>query len=285
MLTRKYSNAALVREIWPAGSRIMRHFVVISLSTLIISACGGNTPPCGDETVVAKVRNFATQAVSDALRRNDPQLNVAPIMSRISVSLTNIAETAYDAGIDKHSCSANLRVALPPELAALNEYRAFQVLALGKRKLDVQGNEIVTPITFTSYTSSKDGSLIVNSEGDNVPAQYIKGAQSVGAFDADLRSVPDPHAGLTLYTATEKSVLLEPAENGALKFHIGHQSHLCRSWTQVITEERGDTLVYNNPKVRCTVYFSRLGQILLVEHDGCDMVVKACYPDGIYTKQ
>ena len=274
-----------MRDDRTASSRIMRYIIIIALSAFIITACGGKTPACGDKKVVSRVTSMATQAIRDALLRNDANVNVDSIMSRIGVSLTSIAETGYDKSIDKHSCSANLRVALPPELAALNEYRAFQTLALGKQKLNVEGNDIVTPITFTSYTSSKDGSLIISSEGDNEPARYIRGAHSVGAFDADLRSVPDPHAGLTLYTTTEKSVLLEPAENGALKFHINHQSHLCRSWTQIITEERGDTLVYNNPKVECAVYFSRLGQILLVEHEGCDMVVKACYPDGIYTKQ
>jgi hypothetical protein len=263
----------------------MRHLFLIALSALIFTACGGKTPSCSDKKVVAKVTRLAKQGITDALRRNDPDVNLKSIMSRIGVSVTDIAQTEYVASIDKHSCSANLRVTLPPELAALNEYRAFQTLALGKQKLDVEGNDIVTPITFTSYLSGKDGSLIVSSEGDNVPARYIKGAYSVGAFDADLRSVPDPHAGLTLYTTTEKSVLLEPAENGALKFHINHQSHLCRSWTQMITEERGDTLVYNNPEVGCAVYFSRLGQILLVEHEGCGKDTKACYPDGIYIKQ
>jgi len=263
----------------------MRHPILIALITLIITACGGKTPPCSDKAVLATVTSLATQSIRDALHRSDSAVNVDSIMSRIGVSVTNIAETGYEKSIDKHSCSANLHVALPPELAALNEYRAFQTLALGKQKINVEGNDIVTPITFTSYLSSKDGSLIVSSEGDNIPARYIKGAHAVGAFDADLRSVPDPHAGLTLYTTTEKSVMLEPVEGGGLKFHINHQSHLCRSWTQMITEERGSTLVYDNAAVGCAVYFSRLGQILLVEHEGCDMVVKACYPDGIYTKQ
>ena len=263
----------------------MRNLLLIGLSTFIIAACGGKTPPCNDKKVVSLVASLATQSISDALRRNDAEINLNPIMSRIHVSVTDIAETGYDNSIDKHTCSADLHVALPPELAALNEYRAFQTLALGKQKINVVRNDIVSPITFTSYSSSKDGSLIVSTEGDNIPARYIKGAHAVGAFEADLRSVPDPHAGLTLYTTTEKSVMIEPAEGGALKFHIGHQSHMCRSWTQMITEERGSTLVYDNPAVGCAVYFSRLGQILLVEHEGCDMGIKACYPDGVYVKQ
>jgi hypothetical protein len=263
----------------------MRHLILIALTVPIMTACGIKTPPCTDKTVVATVTGFAKQAIIDALHRNDPTLNVQPVMSRIGLSVTEIAETGYDQSIDKHTCSANLRVALPPEIAALNDYRAFQTLALGKQKVEVEGDDIVAPITYTTYLSGKDETLIVSSEGDNVPARYIRGAHTVGAFDADLRSVPDPHAGLTLYTTTEKSVLLEPAENGALKFHINHQSHTCRSWTQIITEERGDTLVYDNREVGCAVYFSRLGQIMLVEHEGCEMDVKACYPDGIYTKQ
>ncbi len=206
-------------------------------------------------------------------------------MSRISLSVTDVVATGYDSSIDKHTCSANVRVALPAELAALNDYRAFQTLALRKTKVNVEGNEIVAPITFTSYLSEEDKRLIVYSDGEDVPARYIRGARAVGAFDADLSTLPDLRAGLTLYTTVEKNVLIEPDENGALKFHINHQSHMCRSWTQYVTEERGDTLIYDNPEVGCTVYFSRLGQIMLVEHEGCDLVAKACYPDGIYSKQ
>ena len=174
---------------------------------------------------------------------------------------------------------------MPAQLAALNDYRAFQSLALGTTKVNVEGNDIVAPITFTTYTSERDGQLIVHSEGENVPAKYIKGAHKVGAFDADLSTLPDLRAGLSLYSTTGKTLLLEPIENGALKFHLNHQSHMCRSWTQYITEERGDTLLYDNREIGCSLLFSRLGQIILVEHQGCEMMADACYPDGIYYKQ
>ena len=258
---------------------------LVTLAVLFFTGCGGKTPPCTDATVLDIVRGYAEQTISDGLLRDSPDLSVNQIMSQISVAVADVVATDYERSIDKHSCTANLRVALPAPLAALNDYRAFQTLALNKTPVTVEGNEIVAPITFTSYLSEGDEQLIVYSEGDIVPARYIRGAYAVGAFDADLTTLPDLRAGLTLYTTTEKNVLIEPAENGALKFHINHQSHMCRSWTQFITEERGDMLIYDNPDVRCAVYFSRLGQIMLVEHEGCDMVAKACYPDGIYTKQ
>ncbi|MGD2141585.1 MAG: hypothetical protein PVH25_14400 [Burkholderiales bacterium] len=259
--------------------------IISVISILFLAACGAKTPPCDDATVTSTVQNYARQAISDALLARDPELNIDRIMSQISISLTGESETNYDRSIDKHICKASLRVAIPAEVAALNNYRAFQTLALGKTRVDVEGNEVVAPVTYTTYLSKDDNQLIVYTDGDDLPAKYIKGAYAVGAFHADLASLPDLRAGLTLYTTTAKSILIEPVENGALKFHINHQSHMCRSWTQFITEERGDTLIYANPKVGCTVYFSRLGQIMLVEHEGCELVAKACFPDGIYSKQ
>ena len=80
----------------------MRHPILIVLITLIITACGGKTPPCSDEAVLATVTSLATQSIRDALHRSDSTVNVDNIMSRISVSVANIAETGYEKSIDKH---------------------------------------------------------------------------------------------------------------------------------------------------------------------------------------
>ena len=258
---------------------------LFALAALALAGCGGKTPPCGEEVVTAEVRKFAEQAISDGLLKDDPDVRLEQIMSRINVALTDVTATEYNQGIDKHTCTATLHVTLPAEIATLNDYRAFQALALGGTKVNVVGNDIVAPITFTSYMSEQDEKLIVYSEGDNIPANFVRGAYKVGAFNADLSTLPDLRTGLTLYSTTAKNVLIEPADNGALKFHINHQSHMCRSWTQFITHERGDMLVYDNPEVGCSVYFSRLGQILVVEHKGCEMMAEYCHPDGIYQQQ
>jgi len=256
-----------------------------AIAVLVCAGCGGKTPPCDDEGVTAKVREYAVQAISDRLLKNDPELRLEQIMSRINVAVTDVTVTGHNNSIDKYTCTATLHVTLPAEIATLNDYRAFQTLALGGTRINVVGNDIVAPITFTSYMSEANENLIVNSEGDNVPANFIRGAHKVGAFNADLSTLPDLRAGLTLYSTPGKTLLIEPVDNGALKFHFNHQSHMCRSWTQFITDERGDTLVYDNPEVGCAIYFSRLGQILVVEHKGCEMVAESCYPDGIYQKQ
>jgi len=256
-----------------------------AIAALVLAGCGGKTPSCTDKVVTAEVRKFALQAISDGLLKNDLEVRLDQIMSRINVTLTDVKTTEYNKGIDKHTCTGALHVTLPAEIATLNDYRAFQTLALGGSKVNVVDNDIVAPITFTSYMSEQDEKLIVYSEGDNIPANFVRGAHKVGAFDADLSTLPDLRTGLTLYSTTAKNVLIEPADNGALKFHINHQSHMCRSWTQFITDERGDMLVYDNPEVGCSVYFSRLGQILVVEHKGCNMMAEYCHPDGIYQKQ
>ena len=268
----------------PIAASFVR-LVLFGAVTFIVAACGAKTPPCNDEAVVAAVAGHAEQAVIDGLLRNDPELRVEQIMSQISFTITDVTTTDYNKSIDKHTCGAALRVTLPAEIAALSDYRAFQRLMLGDTKIEVKGNDIIAPITFTSYLSEQNNQLIVYSEGENVPAKYIKGAHDAGAFGADLSTLPDLRAGLTLYTTPGKSLLIEPVENGALKFHVNHQSHMCRSWTQFINEERGATLVYNNPQAGCSLIFSRLGQIMLVEHEGCDLMAKACYPDGVYQKQ
>jgi hypothetical protein len=267
-----------------AGQSSVRMGLLAAL-TLIIAGCGGGTPPCNDESVLAAVRGSAEHAISEGLLRNDPEMPIEQIMSRVGLSLTDVASSDYDKGIDKRTCSAALRVALPAEVAALNNYRAFRKLALGDTVVHVEGNDIVAPIIFTSYISEQDDQLIVYSEGEDVAAKYIKGAHEAGAFDADLTALPDLYLGPNLYTTAGKRLLIEPVDKDALKFHINHQSHMCRSWAQFITEQRADRLVYDNPEADCSLIFSRLSQVILIEHEGCELMVEACYPDGVYQRQ
>lgn len=279
-----YSRSTLYKPGAPNTLRPVR-LLVIAAVTLIVAGCGAKTPSCDDQTVITAVNGYAEQAITEALMRNDPDLRVEQIMSRLSIAVTDVTASDYNKSIDKHTCSATLRVTLPTEIAALNDYRAFQRLALGNTEVKVEGDNIVAPITFTSYLSEQDDQLIVYSEGENVPAKYIRGAHKAGAFDADLSTLHDLHVGLTIYSTAGKNLIIEPADNGALKFHVNHQSHMCRSWTQFITEERSDTLVYDNPEAGCSLVFARLGQFMLVEHKGCELMAKACYPDGVYQKQ
>ena len=262
----------------------MRLLILVS-SALIISGCGGKTPSCTDEAIVAQVTQYAEDAIADGLLQNDPDIRVEQIMSRSNLMLTDITTTAYDKGIDKHSCAANVRVSLPPGVAALKEHRVFQSLKLAKLDVHVQGNDIVTPVTYTTYRSEKEKQLIVRAENEKVAAKYIQGLHKIGAFDSELRAVPDLRLGLTIYSTSGKNVLFEPAEDGSLGFRVNYQSPVCRAWMQTITEERGDTLIYDNREVGCSVSFSRLGEIMLVEHEGCGMMARSCYPDGVYQKQ
>jgi len=269
-------------------NRIVRRMrqLLIALTVALLGACNGaQTPSCSDSVVVGRIIALARNAIESELLRKDPAARTSQVMERLIFTLADITVTDHDETIDKHSCSANLRVTLPPEIAGLSSHRAFQVLALGQTSIEVQGNDIVALVNYTTYLSQEDQALIVRADGEKMPARYIQAAYEVGAFDADLTRLPDLHSGLTLYSAPEKTLLIKPAEDGLLQFQISYENNHCRPWAQLITEERGDTLLYDNQEVGCSVLFSRLGEILLVEHKGCDMMAPSCSPDGIYQKQ
>ena len=260
--------------------------ILIALTVAVLAGCTeAKTPSCADETVVARVIALARNAIESELLQDDPAARTSQVLERLVLTLANITASDHDETIDKHSCSASLHVTLPPAIAELRNHHAFQVLALGQRAINIQGNDIITPVTYTTYLSQEDRALIIRANGEEVPARYIQAAYEVGAFDADLTTLPDLHSGLTLYSAPEKTLLLKPVDDGSLQFQISYENNNCRPWAQLITEEQGDSLVYDNPEVGCSVLFSRLGEIMLIEHQGCDMMAPSCSPDGIYQKQ
>ena len=262
----------------------MRVFI-FAIASLIISGCSDKTPSCTDVVVQVQVTDYVVAAIKQSLLQNDPDTHVEQVMSNSNLMLENITTTDYDNGIDKHSCRADLRLTLPPGVAALKDHHVFQSLPIAKLDIAVQGDDIVSPITYTTYRSEKENQLIVRTGNENTAAKYIQGVHKIDAFDTELRALPDLHLGLTLYSTIDKNILIEPEKNGSLKFRVDYQHPVCRSWKQSITGEIGDTLIYENRAVGCSVTFSRLGEIMLVEHEGCEMMVRNCYPDGIYRKQ
>ena len=263
----------------------MRLFL-IALSVVALGGCGeASTPSCVDTSVTETIVQLANESVEGELLQVDPAARVEKITERITIAISDIRTSGHDESIDKHSCSANLRVTLPREIAALKQHRAFGKLALAQTSVEIQGNDIIAPVTYTTYLNSSDQELIIRAQGEQAPAHYIQAAYKMGAFDADLTTLPDLHGGLTLYSGPGKTLLIKPVEDGSLQFHVNYERNHCRPWAQLITDERGDTLVYDNPKVGCTVFFSRLGEMLVVEHEGCEMMAHSCSPDGVYQKQ
>ena len=259
--------------------------LLIALTATFIAACGAKTPPCTSDAVKTEVIGMARAAIREGLLKNDPDMRTDHVMSKLGIALVDIETTDHNEGIDKHSCSATLRITLPPEVAALKDHRAFRAYARLQADVPIEGNAIVAPITYSSYLSEQEKALIVDVDGERPPAKFIEGAHKAGAFDVDLTALPDLHAGLTLYNTKGKHLLIRPNEAGSLEFHMNFENTICRPWTQVITAEQGSTLVYDNPEVGCSVIFSRLGGMLLVEHEGCDLMAEACFPDGIYQRQ
>ncbi len=265
--------------------RTLRQIPIMLALALLGGCTDAKTPSCTDATVVQRIIALARNAIGSELLQEDPSARTSQVTERLRFTLVGITSKDYERTIDKHTCAATLHVSLPPEIAGLRDHRAFQVLALGDRTMAFQGNDLVALVSYTTYLSQEDQALVIRVEGETAPARFIRAAYKVGAFDADLTRLPDLHKGLTLYAAAEKSLLIKPADDGLLQFQISYENNYCRPWAQLITEERGDRLIYDNPEVGCSVAFSRLGEILLVEHAGCDKMAPSCSPDGIYQKQ
>ena len=52
-----------------------------------------------------------------------------------------------------------------------------------------------------------------------------------------------------------------------------------------VAGERDGKMFYENPEAGCLLSFSRLGEILLVDREGCHDMPQPCHPDGAYRKQ
>ena len=266
-------------------SRVTRLFLIAGAIAALGACNQAATPSCTDKAVISELGRQAQGAIESGVLEADPAARIETVMERLPVSIENIASTSHDDTIDKHSCTAELLVTLPPEIAALKKHRAFRLLALGNLDVDIQDNTIVAPLTYTTYMSEQNRELVIRAEGERLPARYIRAAYKVGAFDADLTTLPDLRAGLSLYSGKGKTLLLKPLEDGSLEFQVSYETNHCRPWAQRITEEQDGTLIYDNTEVGCTVLFSRLGEILLVEHKGCEKMARSCSPDGVYQKR
>jgi hypothetical protein len=259
---------------------------ILVISTLIISACGGGTPRCTDKAIVAQIAQYAEEAITNGLLKNDPDIDAPAMVYEMNLELADITTTEHDKSIDKHSCSANILVTLPPGAAALKDSRVVQTSALAKLDIRVDGDDIVTPVTYSTYRSEKDNQLIVHSENENIPAKFVQRVHKIGAFDSGQRPLPDLRRGPALYGKREMTVLIEPATKGSLQFQVDYLTRpMCRSWMQTMTGERDSKMFYENPEAGCLLSFSRLGEILLVDREGCHDMPQPCHPDGAYRKQ
>jgi hypothetical protein len=259
---------------------------ILVISILWLTACVGGTPSCTDKAIIAQVTRYAKEAISNGLRKNDPGIDTEKMIDPMNLALADITTTEHDRSIDKYSCSANILATLPPGVAALNDTAVIQSTSLAKLKLKADGDDIVAPMTYTTYRSEVDDQLILHTENDNLPARFIRIVHKIGAFDAGQRPLPDLHRGPTKYGKPEMTVLIETGKKQSLQFRVDYLKRpMCRSWMQTFTGESGDKLIYQNPKVGCQLEFSRLGELLIVAHEGCETMPSPCLPDGVYQKQ
>jgi len=257
---------------------------ILVISTLLMTACGG-TPSCTDEAIVVKITQLAEEAVANGLLKNDPDIDTGLLISEMNLALADITTTEHDKTIDKYSCSANILVTLPPGVAALKDNDVVQSTALATLSLAVEDDDIVAPMTYTTYRSEEDDQLILYTENENLPAKYVQAVHKIGAFDSGQRPLPNLRRGPTLYGKPEMTVQIAPATKGTLRFQVDYLKRpMCRSWMQTFTGERDDKLIYESPKAGCLLSFSRLGEIMLIEHEGCEMMPRPCLPSGVYQK-
>jgi hypothetical protein len=253
------------------------------LLALAVAACGSGTPDCGDERVETRVRQSAMSLIEEALTRADPKARPSATLSRLDLALAGVSVAARDRSIDKWTCSAELQVKLPAGVALLSTHPAFKRIA--RVEVAFRGDDIVVPFTYTVYQTREKKELVVTAEGLEALPRFIQAAQRMGAFDLDLRTPPNLRAGLSLYSGQRRQLLIEPDAGGRLRFQVNYDNPACRSWTQHITQERGSTLIYDNPAARCSVTFSLFGELLLAEHKGCELMPERCLPGGAYRRQ
>jgi len=251
----------------------------------LLGACGSRTPQCTDRDVVGRIEQMARYAAAESLTAGDKEAKPDDLLAPVRFALTSISAVQHDRQIDKWSCRGELRVTFPPEFAALNAHPAFRQIVASKLDIQFRGSAIVVPVEYTLYQTVETRELMLEPKGLDVPARYIKRAHRAGALATDLTNRPDLHAGLTLYQSQAKHLLIQPAENGKLQFQVNYDNAVCRPWMQNITQERPDTLLYDNPAAGCSATFSLFGKLLLVEHRGCALMPESCFPDGIYLKQ
>ncbi len=258
---------------------------ILVIITLMTSACGG-TPDCTDKAVVAQVAKYAEEAIANSLIKNDSAVDAQKLVYDMNLEVADITTTDHDKSIDKHSCQANILVTLPSGVAALKDSQSVQTTLLRKLDIKLEGDDIVTPVVYSTYRSEKDDELILRSENETAPAKFVQRVHELGAFDSGQRPLPNLRRGPTLYGKPEMTVLIEPAARGSMKFRVDYLKRpMCRSWTQTIADERDGVLFYENPKAGCKLKFSRLGEMLLVDREGCHEMPSPCQPDGVYRKQ
>jgi hypothetical protein len=255
------------------------------LAACLVAACGSGTPECSDGQAQARVVQMASSAIEDALKRADPKTNPVTVLSRIKIAPPSVSAARHDKDIDKWTCSAELRIRLPSQIGELNAHPVFKAIVAPRVNVAFRRDQLAVPVSYTLYRSRENNELVVSVEGLDAAAKYIQGVYRAGAFSLDLQRMPDLRSGLVLYSARDRHLLIRPAENGALQFDFTYDKPVCRPWTQYVTEERGDVLIYSNPAARCSLTFSRLGELLLVEHTGCELMNPLCLPDGVYRKQ
>jgi hypothetical protein len=257
--------------------------LAIVLLTLFCAGCGPRTPGCSDPAVAKRIQEVSLKAIEDALLRVDRKVSPSPVVSRLAIEVASVSSGKHDRGIDKWTCSAELRIALPSQIAEFNDHPVFKAIA-PKQKVTFAGDRLAVPIDYTVYRTEKN-ELAVSPEGIDVAVRYIQGVYRAGIFGLDLKNLPDLHAGMALYSGREKHVLFRPVEDGKIQFDFAFDKPACHPWSQHITQERGDMMMYDNPKAGCMVLFARLGELLVVEHKGCELMNAICLPDGTYRKQ
>ena len=154
---------------------------ILVISTLLMTACGG-TPTCTDEAIVAQITGHAEEAIANGLLKNDPDADTESLTFQMNLALADITTTEHDTTIDKYSCSANILITLPPGVAALKDNDVIQSTSLAKLNLTVEDDDIVAPMTYTTYRSEKDDQLILYTENENLPARYVQAVHKIGAF-------------------------------------------------------------------------------------------------------
>lgn len=205
--------------------KILRLFKTVCLLAGILAIAGcAKAPGCSDEKTVGLIKRIVSKSISDSIARDKEavmrlhgQTNpgvvsqafdglTEKITGSIQMTVDAIRKAEYDSGTDKHTCDAQLSVALPPNYKAVaNTMRginpdALRMLLVGvalglnweenlNETANLDPDNLRLDIRYTSQLTEGKGEQLVELKGH---APLVKLVTTLGSIAKVSEPSPQP---------------------------------------------------------------------------------------------